>query len=260
MNKFFKKAFLLAVFGIVGFMVFYIIPYFTIIRFAFTSEDTGEFVGLFNFISTSENEFFILAMKNTLIFSAVSIPLLVIISYFIVNFTKHLRWGRVFLLLLFVPVVIPATSITNFWNTIAPANNMFSIIMLFLWKNIGLASIIMSAGLKRIPVEIYDAASIDGANAAQLHRYMILPLMSPVIIFSTLIGFVQSFKIFREIYLMYHEYVPEAIYMMPSFIFNKFNKLDYTELSAGTLIFTTIIIFICMIIAGVYLVYRRYRR
>lgn len=241
-------------------MVFYIIPYFSIMYFAFTSEENGSFAGIQNFIQTAENEYFALALKNTFVFSSVAIIALIVISYLLANIIKQLKWGKVFLLLLFVPVVIPATSIVDFWNALFPEQNMVSIIILFLWKNIGLASIIMSAGLKRIPNEIYDAASIDGANILELHRYIILPFMSPVIIFTILISFIQSFKIFREIYLMYHEYVPEAIYMLPSYIFNKFNKLDYTALSAGTLLFTLLILCIGAMIIGGYLIYRKCRR
>jgi len=137
---------------------------------------------------------------------------------------------------------VPSASIAGLWANLFHTDSVLPIYLLFIWKNIGLVCLIITGGLTKISPEVYDATAIDGANTFQKHKSIILPLLSPVLFFCFLIGLIQSFKIFREIYLIYAAYPPEKLYMIQHFIFNKFNKLDYAELSSGTLIFTMAIL------------------
>jgi multiple sugar transport system permease protein len=56
--------------------------------------------------------------------------------------------------------------------------------------------IIFLAGLQGVPEELYDAASIDGANAWHRFRHITLPMISPVMFFNTLLGFIAAFQVF----------------------------------------------------------------
>lgn len=250
MNNLKIKSLILAIPFILGFVVFYIIPYGSVFYYAFSTQTVPvSFAKFDNFIKVLENEYFKLAITNTAMFTFLSIPLLIFFSYLLANIL-HNHNSRIFRVLLFVPLLIPSASIAGIWGNLFNSDAVWPVYLLFIWKNFGLICLVNTAGLAKIPMEVYDAAAIDGANILQKHKSIILPLLSPVLFFCFLIGLIQSFKIFREIYLMYDAYPPVNLYMIQHFIFNKFNKLDYANLSSGTLIFTLAI----MILLGVSLV------
>ena len=242
------KALLLALPFILAFAVFYIIPYGSVFYYSFATQTKPvSFAGFENFASVLTNEYYRMALVNTGVFTVISIPLMIVLAYFIS--TLLYRQHRIFKVLLFIPVLIPSASIANLWADLFPSETAWPMILLFLWKNIGLTCLIITAGLTKIPKDVMDAARIDGATTLNVHIHIILPLLSPVLFFSALVGLIQSFKIFREIYLIYQAYPPDDLYMIPHYIFNKFNKLGYAELSAGTLIFTLAIIVLLGILA-----------
>lgn len=255
MKNLYKKAVLLAVPGIAGFVLFYLFPYLYVVQYSVSLSDGG--IGLDYFRSVMNNEFFRLALSNTALFILITIPLMLVLSYILTEIAAHSPHGSIFTLLLFLPVLIPSASAAELWAELFPGERTWPIILLFVWKNVGLITLVMTAGRQRIPKEVFDAAAIDGANVFTLHRCVILPLMTPVIFFASLVGLIQSFKIFREIYLIYDAYPPENLYMMPHYIFNKFNKLDYGELSAGTLIFTLLVVGIILVAGVAVMLYMR---
>ncbi len=247
MNKLRNKALLLAMPFILGFVVFYIIPYVSVFYYSFKSQTTPTAFVLFdNFIDVLQNEYYLLALKNTCIFTLISIPLLLILSYVLANVIYNQK--NIYMVLLFVPVLIPSASIAVIWNDIFNTTSAISFYIMFIWKNIGLITLIITGGLTRIPSEVYDAAAIDGANTLDKHKNIVLPYLSPVLFFCFLVGLMQSFKIFREVYLTYTAYPPQELYMIGHYIFNKFGKLDYTELSIGTLIFSAAIIILLIVL------------
>ena len=243
-----RKAAILALPLILGFAVFYIIPYGSVFYYSFTTQTKPvRFAGIGNFSEVLSNEYYRLALRNTAVFTVVSILLMIVLAYIISNLLYR-RKNRLFKILLFLPVLIPSASIASLWEDLFPSETIFSMILLFLWKNTGLICLILTAGMTKIPNDVLDAARLDGAGPLNIHIRIILPLLAPVLFFSLLAGLLQSFKIFREIYLIHQAYPPEDLYMIPHYIFNKFNKLDYAELSAGTLIFTLAIVFVLLIL------------
>jgi ABC-type sugar transport system permease subunit len=84
---------------------------------------------------------------------------------------------------------------TGFW--IKPA-----IIILFIWRWTGWNMVIFLAGLQGIDSELYDAAKVDGASYPQILRYIVLPLLKPVILFALVLSFVGGITIFDEPYLL----------------------------------------------------------
>lgn len=236
-----------------GFALFYLIPYLFVVRYSVNIR------GSHHFHAVLTNEFFLLALKNTAFFILVSIPVLLVLGYLFTELAVRYKYGGVFNIVLFLPALLPSVSAANVWIELVPGERVFPVILLFIWKNVGLITLIMTAGRMRIAREVFDAAAIDGAGGLTLHRAIILPLMTPVIFFASLVGLIQSFKIFRELYLLYGAYPPEELYMIPHYIFNKFNKLDYGELSAGTIIFALLIVVIVMAAVFCMIAYTRGR-
>ncbi len=253
MNSLKRRAVLLSLVGIIGFALFYIVPYISVAWYAlFNTSDgitrlTGEY-----FIDILKNEFFISALLNTLIFTFISIPLLLIIAYLIVVLPykrRKCQSGLKFLLIMLLPALIPSASFAALCDLLFDEIGLPIIVALFIIKNLGLVSLILRSGLISIPREITDTAEIDGAGCFDMQINILLPMMAPSLAFGALIGLLQSFRIFREIYLIFGEYPPQSLYMIPHWIFNKFNKMSYADLSAGTIVFTVNVI----VILGIFL-------
>lgn len=84
----------------------------------------------------------------------------------------------------------------------SPTTALPSIIIMSVWRGLGFTIIILLAGLKSIPDQLYEAARIDGADGWCLFRHITIPLMRPVILFVTVTGLMGGFKVFQQIYLM----------------------------------------------------------
>ena len=187
------------------------------------------FRGLKNFIELFQANLFWRSFSNTvIIWVAAHIPMLIIalVLAFILN-SGLVRYRHFFETLFFTPMVTSTVAVafvfmtmygehfglinfflklvglpaidwwggTGFW--IKPA-----IILLFIWRWTGWNMVIYLAGLQGIDPELYDAAKIDGASYPQLFRYIALPLLKPVILFSLILSFVGGITIFDEPYLL----------------------------------------------------------
>lgn len=240
MNNLFKRIFSLSIIHFIGFLLFYIFPYVDIIRYAFSSNVKDPHFSLVSMNDVLQNEYFLLAVKNTITFSCIAIPTLILLGYILAYFIATISnsFSKIFLLMLFIPSVIPSISTIDIWNPILLSGNIGALLLLFLWKNMGLSVLIFTFGFTKIIPESCEAASIDGASRFQIQKYIYIPTLLPDIIFCILLAIIQSSKVFRDIYLIFGNYPPKNLYLLPHFIFNKFNKLDYSELSAGTLLYT----------------------
>lgn len=85
---------------------------------------------------------------------------------------------------------------------VSPGWALFAVALFGLWASIGFNVIILSAGLKSIPRELYEAASIDGASAWRQFRMVTVPLLSPSIFFLTIMTTIGGFQLFDALYAM----------------------------------------------------------
>ncbi len=83
-----------------------------------------------------------------------------------------------------------------------PAWSLPSIILASAWKDLGFVMVLLLAGLQAIPVEVQEAATLDGANWWKRLRHVTLPLLSPQIFFVTIISFINGFQVFDQVYAM----------------------------------------------------------
>lgn len=259
MNKTFKrKIFLLSLPALVGFAVFYIVPMFRTIGYSFIENTfTMKFVGFDNYKSVLTNEFFRLALKNTVVFSVISVLLTVLIAFVLSLGLVKLSQRFMFIKSFFVlPYVLPSASIIFIWQTIFGTaqytalteveglSDFFIILplyLLFIWKNIGIDVILITSALMKVTPEVYEAAAVDGAHGIKLHLKMTLPLISPSLFFVIVLTFVNSLKIFRESYLYYNtNYPPDVAYMVQNYMNNHFYKLNYQNLSCAVVVFTVV--------------------
>ena len=85
---------------------------------------------------------------------------------------------------------------------IGPSIALLSVMMLNIWSTIGSMMIIFLAGLQDIPRDVYEAASVDGANSRQAFWSITLPLLRPVTLFVVIVGVIGTFQVFDQIWMM----------------------------------------------------------
>ena len=85
---------------------------------------------------------------------------------------------------------------------VGPSIALLSVMFLNVWSTIGSMMIIFLAGLQDIPRDVYEAASVDGANARQAFWSITLPLLRPVTLFVVIVGIIGTFQVFDQIWMM----------------------------------------------------------
>jgi len=246
--------------SILGFLIFFIIPFIISILYCFT-QGVGDvhYVGFQNFIDLFNNSAFQLAVKNTIFFNLASVPLAIIISLGItLILNSNIRWGGFFRIMLILPLVIPVASIVLVWQKLFAytgfLNQLLSkldisgpdylntgwsfliLVLLYIWKNCGYNMIIFLAGLNNIPKEYKEAAAIDGCGKVEFFFTITLPLLLPTIFFVFIVSLINSLRIYREAYLLSGEYPDSSIYMLQHFMNNNFNNLNYQRLSTASVV------------------------
>lgn len=261
-------AYLFILLSLLGIAVFYVVPYIIcIVKSMFIGND---FVGLSNYIQLFQNSTFLLALRNTGIFTAVAIPLLMVISFLLALFLNSFkRISSFFKSSLLIPVVVPVASLICVWQVIFDDygavnallnylgidsvrffNSEFSmvmIILIFVWKYCGFCVILFTAGLSSVPVALYESARLDGANSFQLVRKITIPMITPTTFFVLLMEVIYSFKIFREVFALFGDYPNESVYFLQNFINNNYYNLNYPRLSSASVILSLFLILILLI-------------
>ena len=233
---------LLAAPAVVGLLAFLVLPFcYTVFR-SFTS-------GLFG------NRLFLLALKNTFLFLACGLALILPLSLFLaLLLQKAGKWGKPLALALLFPMVLPVSAIVIVVNLVFAENGLLSqltgptpwmdspfafaiLLGLYLWKNVGVATVILLAGLNTIPGELYESASMDGAGRWARLTKITLPLLRPEILVVTLLSTLNSFKNFREAYVLGGDHPHESVYMLQHFMNNNFENMNFPRLSVAAVVF-----------------------
>ncbi len=182
--------------------------------------------GFSNYVQLFQNESYMEAFSNTLKFSAMYVPGVVIISLLLaVLLNRKIRGVGIFRTIYFLPTVTSAVATALVWNMIygrdtgilnfmlesvglSPVcwlctnNAMLSVVIVNVWGAIGEGMIIFLAGLTAIPRDYYEAAELDGANGIQQFLRVTIPLVTPSIFFQTLIAAINAFQAYDYIYML----------------------------------------------------------
>ena len=245
--------------SILGMSAFFVIPFGITICMSLTeSMGSSRFVGLKNYFDVLNSAAFKLAAVNTLRFNAVAVPAIMIISLLIALLLfRKLRGYDFFRTTFIFPLVLPVASVVLFFQLIFPAewshseHSFTMLLVLYLWKNSGFNIILFLAALNSIPTAYYEAADLDGAgNFKQLYK-ITLPLIVPYTFFIVIISIINSFKAFREAFILFGSHPHQSIYMLQHFMNNNFQNLNYIRLSVGAiLIFIVIFVLVLIMFAA----------
>ena len=247
---------LLAAPAVVGLLAFLVLPFcYTVFRSFTSGLGWGQFVGLENYAQLFGNRLFLLALKNTFLFLACGLALILPLSLFLaLLLQKAGKWGKPLALALLFPMVLPVSAIVIVVNLVFAENGLLSqiagpylwmdspfafviLLGLYLWKNVGIGVVVLLAGLTTIPGELYESASMDGAGKwARLTR-VTLPMLRPELLVVTILSTLNAFKNFREAFVLGGDHPHESIYMLQHFMNNNFENMNFPRLSVAAVVF-----------------------
>lgn len=251
--------------SVLGVLIFFIAPLGVVLYQSLIANPfLPEFVGLQNFVSLLDNSAFLRASRNTAVFSAVSVPLAVVIPLlFAMLLMKKIPMKSVFRTVLISPLMVPIASVVLIWEVLFHYNGVvndwlsvfgimpidwfksdlsqLTIVLLFLWKNVGYNMILFMAALAGIPKDVLEAAELDGAGAVRTFFKIKLPYLFSSIFFVGILSLINSFKVFREVYLLTGDYPYDTLYMLQHFMNNMFRSLDYQKLSCAAILMAIVV-------------------
>ncbi|MCY3693583.1 MAG: sugar ABC transporter permease [Chloroflexi bacterium] len=210
--------------------VYVIVPIFGAVYYSFTTYDlltAPEWAGVSNYTDIRGDPQFYPAMRNTLVFALGTVPAGVVSSLFLaVLIDRSIRGIYFFRAMFYMPVVssFVAVSVIFLWiyepqfgvgNQIlrfvgfpglkwlrSADTALLSIILMSIWKNMGLNMVIYLAGLQSIPPHLYEAAEIDGAGRISKMFRITVPLLGPTTYFVVIVYFIGALQMFTQVFVL----------------------------------------------------------
>ncbi len=245
--------------SLIGVMLFSCLPSLDVVRRSFTNAAAGSWAGLSHYREVFANEAFRLAAWNTVRFTAVCLPLLVGLGLFVAVALSKVRGGQTIRAMFLFPMAIPAAAIALVWRMVFDAGGLLNLLLVrlglltqearpdymgsgaafwvlvftYVWKNLGYTVVLWLAGLSAVPAEIAEAARMDGASERRLFWRIILPNLKGSLYTITVLSFLNSFKVFREAYLVAGSYPDESMYLLQHLFNNWFVSMDLDKMAAA---------------------------
>lgn len=253
----------------IGVLIFVLVPYIDVVQRAFVQTVSGRFVGISNFLHVFQNKAFLLAMTNTGRFVGVCIPILLLLSLAIGVFLAKQTASTAFLKQGFlVPMAIPVVSVVILWQFLFDKHGFLNgvlhlfgasgvdwmnssyafyvLVFSYIWKNLGYCIVLWMAGIAMIPNEIYEAAKVDGAGEWQCFVRITLPNLKGTCLTVCILSIINSFKVFREAYLVAGDYPNRSMYMLQHLFNNWFRDLDLDKMAAGAVSLSVIMVLLIL--------------
>lgn len=252
--------------SLMGFLIFTFIPVVISLCLSFTSWNFMEgiegikFNGLANYIRLFSDEWFLNSYKNNIIFTAVTVPVLIALGLVMATIiNKYIYGGGVVRTMIFIPYIASVVAVCTVWMVLlqpsyGPVNEFFrsigianppgwladfkwslpSIMIIYVWQQVGYYSIVFLAGLKGLPEDVYEAAKVDGASSIRQFFSLTVPLISPTTFFLTIMGIIGSFKVFDQISVLTQGGPGSSSSVMAYYVYR--TAFDYFEMGyANTL-------------------------
>ncbi len=212
------------------FTVFILIPIGFVIYYSVTNFNlysAPDFVGFKNYVNLFKDEDFLASVKNTFFYTAGFLfPQLALGLFMAIMLYRKSRLIPIFRTAFYLPHVMSMVCMSMVWlwiydptyglfNSILksfglspkqwlydPKLAMLCVILMSIWKSCGYSMVIFLSGLTSIPNELYEAASLDGANSIRKFLNITWPMLKPTTFFLLVTGIVNSFSVFEQINIM----------------------------------------------------------
>jgi multiple sugar transport system permease protein len=220
-----------------------------------------DFVGIANFVTVLTDESFLRALRNTLFFVVLGVPVTMFIALVLAVLLNSVsrRVATFFRVGYYIPVITTIVAVAVVWrlmyqdtgviNTLLgvagitgpnwlsdPNTALVAITVMAIWRNVGGSMVIFLAGLQSIPSEVNEAASIDGANAWQKFFRVTIPMMMPTILLNTILITTGYMQFFDEPFVMTNGGPLESTTSIALQVYNQFKYGNYSIGAAGAYI------------------------
>jgi ABC-type sugar transport system permease subunit len=250
---------------LVGLLAFQVFPFFASLYYSFRATSllsSGTYVGLDNYRELLHDDLFWKSLSNTLYYTVVSAVLGTVCAIGLaLLLNQRVRGTAIYRVVFYLPTIVPLVAVSVIWIWILhpqygvlnfgleklglPAIGWFSdpkwampgLIIVGLW-GLGNAIIVYLAGLQDIPLELHEAAALDGASALRRFFDVTLPLLTPVILFNALIALIFGFQYFVPPYVITQGGPADATLTYGLYLYNnafEFFKMGYASAMAWIL-------------------------
>ncbi len=261
---------------VIGLVLFALIPLFMSFGLSFFDWDgiapNMNFVGIENYVKQLGNEDFIKSLKNTVIYSAMYIPIDMVLALLLALAVQKIKGKTLYRLLYFMPVVTGSVSVGIIWTWIFnkdfglinnvlksigidgpgwlsdPKIVLLSIVIVSIWWNVGYNMVLLLAGLQNIPETYYEAAKLDGASKRQIFFSITIPMLSPTLFFVLITTIISSFQVFDQAFVMTSGGPVKSSYTLVFHIYqNAFVNFRMGSACAASMILFLLILIITLI-------------
>ncbi len=261
---------------LVIFSAFMLFPigYSLVLSFGRWTAGNLEFVGLQNYRQLFGDKLFWQALGNTGLFLAIQVPLMLFLATVIaaVLSSNKMRFRKTLRTLFFLPALVDLVTYSIIFSMLFNENNgvvnqvlsavgigpvpwqtntgwaKVMIIIVITWRWLGYNTIILLAGLNNVPEELYEAADIDGASTLQKFWKITVPMLKPILLFTTLLSTIGTLQLFAEPYILTGGGPDHATSTVMLYLYDKgFGAFNFGLASAGAYVVTTLIAILAFI-------------
>ncbi|HEX8865532.1 MAG TPA: sugar ABC transporter permease [Lentzea sp.] len=170
-----------------------------------------EFVGAQNYTGLFEDRYFLASLRTTLTYVAIYVPLILVVALGTALLLHSVPWGRGFFrAALFAPYVTSMVLSGVIWKWLFepsgvlqdPSTVLPALAVVGVWKGFGYAMLILLAGIRNVPADCLEAATVDGASVGQRFRHLLLPSLRPAMFFVVVVETIGAFQVFDLVYVM----------------------------------------------------------
>ena len=257
-----------------GVSVFVLVPFLDVVRRSFVTAVTQEWAGLNNYRNVFENQAFRLALHNTIRFTAVCLPLLIGLGLSAAVWLSRLKKMQLIKSLFLFPLAMPAATVVLIWKMIfsrqgilnaslillkilpegtlidhmGTAGSFWVLVFSYVWKNLGYTMVLWLAGIFAVPGDMCEAARVDGASERQVFWRVVFPNLKSSLYTITVLSFLNSFKVFREAYLVAGSYPHEDMYLLQHLFNNWFVNLELDKMAASAVCVGAVLFLIILLL------------
>ena len=266
-----------------GFLIFTLLPVVFSVSLAFLTWNGGpmdritwagfdNFKLIFKDFSVTKTDLGI-TLKNTVVYTLFTVPLTIVCSLGLaLVLNRAVRGAKAFRVIFFFPYVASVVAVCVCWSYLlmkyGPVNSflnvlgfnmtkswtqskdlaIWALILVGVWRSAGYYMVMYLAGLQGVPRELYEAATVDGANAWQQFRKVTLPMLTPTTFFVSIMMTISCFKIYDTVALMTEGGPGRATKMLVTYIFDlSFNQIKYGVASAVSMVLFLIVLVITIV-------------
>lgn len=257
-----------------GVTVFVLIPFLDVVRRSFLTAVTEEWAGIHNYQMIFSNQAFRLAVHNTIKFTAVCLPLLIGLGLFLAVQLSKLKRIQLLKSMFLFPLAMPAATVVLIWKMIFSEQGLLNgwlsgmgflsggqtvdymgtkaafwvLVFSYIWKNLGYTVVLWLAGIFSVSTDMTEAARVDGASERQCFWKVVFPNLKGCLYTITVLSFLNSFKVFREAYLVAGSYPHESMYLLQHLFNNWFVNLELDKMAAAAVCVGTVLFFVILLL------------